>query len=68
MARNPWNLPVLVDAEDKVSERFQVEGIPSLLVIGRDGKILSYYTGTQSAQSLRSVIDTALNESPATNR
>ena len=68
MARNPWNLPVLVDAEDKVSEQSQVEGIPSLLVIGRDGKILSYYTGTQSEQSLRSVIDTALNESPATNR
>jgi peroxiredoxin len=68
LARNSWNLPVLLDAEDKVSEQFRVEGIPALLVIGRDGKILSYYTGMQAEQSLRSVIDLALNESPSTGR
>lgn len=68
LAHNPWNLPVLNDEEDRVSEQFQVQGIPALLIIGRDGKILSYYTGTQSEQSLRSVIDLALNESPSTNR
>jgi peroxiredoxin len=67
LAHNPWNLPVLSDAENRVSEQFQVQGIPALLIIGRDGKILSYYTGTQSEQSLRSVIDLALKESPSTN-
>lgn len=68
LARNQRNLRVLIDPEGKVSEQFQVEGIPALLVIGRDGRILSYYTGTQSEQSLRSVIDSALSENPRKKR
>ena len=65
LALNKRNLRILIDPEGKVSEQFQVEGIPALVVIGRDGRILSYYTGTQSEQSLCSVIDVALNENPA---
>lgn len=70
---NKWSLekhprlPILVDTDGKVEDRFEVHGIPALVVIGRDGKILSYYEGTQSEQSLRSIIDGALGEA-ATNK
>lgn len=70
---NKWSLekhprlPILVDTDGKVEDRFEVHGIPALVVIGRDGKILSYHEGTQSEQSLRSIIDGALGEA-ATNK
>jgi len=53
----------LNDPDGKISEQYPVEGIPALVVIGRNGKILSYYTGNQSEQSLRYAIDMALSES-----
>jgi peroxiredoxin len=68
MARNKTNLSTVIDPETKTSDQYRVDGIPALIVIGRDGKILSYYTGPQTEQSLRSAIDLALNESPTTDK
>jgi len=63
----PPGLQILVDTDGKVEDRFEVQAMPALVIIGRDGKILSYYEGPQSEQSLRSVIEQALTESPAKN-
>jgi peroxiredoxin len=63
LARHERKLQTLIDPDGKISEQYQVEGIPALVVIGRNGKILSYYTGNQSEQSLRYAIDMALSES-----
>ena len=68
MAHHKRKLQTVIDLGGKTFEQYHVEGIPALVVIGRDGKILSYYTGTQSEQSLRSAIDVALKESPAKNK
>jgi peroxiredoxin len=68
MARNKTNLSTVIDPETKTSDQYKVDGIPALIVIGRDGKILSYYTGPQTEQSLRSAIDLALNGSPTTDK
>ena len=68
MSRNPRRLQVLIDAGGKTFQRYEGESIPSILVIDRSGKILSYYTGLQSEQSLRSAIDMALNQSPARSK
>jgi peroxiredoxin len=63
LARYELKLQSLNDPDGKISEQYPVEGIPALVVIGRNGKILSYYTGNQSEQSLRYAIDMALSES-----
>jgi len=57
LARYERKLQSLNDPDGKISEQYPVEGIPAL------GKILSYYTGNQSEQSLRYAIDMALSES-----
>jgi peroxiredoxin len=55
-------MQTVIDTEGKTEEQYQLEGIPTLIVLGRDGNILSYYTGNQPEQSLRSAIDMALRE------
>lgn len=60
LSTNGWVLPVLVDPDRRLSDQFQVVGIPALILIGRDGKVLSYFTGEESEQSLRFQIDSAL--------
>jgi peroxiredoxin len=60
MTNNPLNLPTLFDSERKTAEQFDVGGIPAIIVIGGDGKVVSYYTGTQSEKSLDSAVDKAL--------
>ena len=67
MSHHRQKLQTVIDSGSKTSEQYHVEGIPALVVIGRDGKILSFYTGNQSEQSLRSAIDMALTESPTRN-
>lgn len=58
--QNQKTLKTLVDAEGGTFEDYDVEGIPALVVIGRDGKIRSYYIGNQTEQSLRTAIEAAL--------
>jgi peroxiredoxin len=67
-AKNQRNLPSLVDPEGKTAEQYGVEGIPAIIVIGRDGKVVSYYTGTQSELSLGALIDKSLNEGHTKNK
>jgi len=62
MAANHRKLPTLLDTTGRTSQRYQVLSVPVLIVIGRDGKVLSYYIGVQSEQSLRSAIDVGLRE------
>jgi len=61
LRQNRKTLNTLVDTDGDTSEEYHVEEIPALVVIGRDGKICSYYIGNQTEQSLRAAIDAALN-------
>ncbi len=60
LSGNGWALPVLVDSGRRFTDQFQVVGLPSLILIGRDGKVFSYFTGKLSEQSLRAQIESAL--------
>ncbi len=60
LSRNGWTVPVLRDPDRRLTDQFQVVGIPSLILIGRDGKVLTYVTGTGSERSLRAQINSAL--------
>jgi peroxiredoxin len=61
LRQNQKTLKTLVDVKGDTSEEYHVEGIPALVVIGRDGKICSYYIGIQTEQSLRAAIEAALH-------
>jgi peroxiredoxin len=62
LSQNQKTLRTLVDVEGDTSEEYGVEGIPALVVIGRDGKIRSYYIGNQAEPSLRTAIEAALRD------
>lgn len=51
-----YSFPTLADANKALYSAFAVRAIPALVVIGRDGKIVSYLTGAQAAKSLRRAI------------
>jgi len=61
-----WILPqkqtlqTVIDRWGQTSKQYHVQGIPSIIVIDREGKIVSNYLGNQSEQSLRAAIDLAL--------
>lgn len=62
MLREQRHFRAAIDRWGKTSDQYQVEGIPSVVVIDRDGKIVSYYLGNQPEQSLRAAIDLALEK------
>jgi peroxiredoxin len=65
MSENGSAFPTLLDPESKTRDQYGVQGIPALVVVGKSGKIVSYFDGTQSEQSLRSAVEAALHEVPA---
>lgn len=68
MVDNQTKLRTMIDPETKTVDQYQVQGIPAVVVIDRSGKVVSYYDGNQSEESLRSAISLALREArPTTN-
>jgi thioredoxin-like negative regulator of GroEL len=53
-------LQTLIDRSENASKQYRVQGIPAIVVIDREGNIVSYYLGNQSEQSLRAALDLAL--------
>lgn len=51
------SLPTISDPDFHVSDLYKVEGIPTIVLIGRDGKVKSYWVGEVS----KDVIEVALN-------
>lgn len=41
----PANFPVIYDPKGKIAKHFKIQGMPSSMLIGRDGKIKSRHTG-----------------------
>jgi len=62
MERQQQKLQTVIDRSGQASNQYHVQGIPSLVVIDREGKIVSYYLGNQSEQALRAAIDLALEK------
>jgi thiol-disulfide isomerase/thioredoxin len=54
-------IPVLLDAEAKVGERYRVTGIPQTVVIGKDGKIKKVIIGFGGSDTeLRKAVEEAM--------
>jgi thiol-disulfide isomerase/thioredoxin len=52
--------PVVYDADKSVAQRFAVQSLPTLIVIGKDGKIHAVRIGTTDEKELAGLIDETL--------
>jgi thiol-disulfide isomerase/thioredoxin len=57
--RMNYSFPFYRDPYGLVAKGFKVSGLPSTVVVGKDGKIVAHFTGADPA-SLRAAIDEAL--------
>jgi thiol-disulfide isomerase/thioredoxin len=53
------SIPVLMDAEGKVTEKYKVEPLPQTVVIGKDGAVRNVFIGGTEEQ-VRKAVDDAL--------
>jgi hypothetical protein len=45
LVNNPATFDVIYDPRGKIARHFKIQGMPSSMLIGRDGKIKSRHTG-----------------------
>lgn len=66
MKEKNYTFTTLVDAGREVAQRYEVEAIPQVLVIGKDGKVASHFFGMKSENVLRSALEkVGLRSDPA---
>jgi peroxiredoxin/outer membrane lipoprotein-sorting protein len=56
LAKNPYTIPILLDVSGDTGRLYQAEGIPTLVVIGKDGKVSSYFVGVREESVLREAL------------
>jgi len=56
LADNHVELPILRDRDGAVAQSYQAEGLPTVVVIGKDGRISSYFTGVRDEDTLREAL------------
>lgn len=56
LAENHISFPILLDRDGKVAQSYKAEGIPTLVIVGKDGKVSSYFTGLREEEVLREAL------------
>lgn len=57
LAKNPsYTFNILLDKDGKVSNQYKADAIPTLVVIGKDGKVRSWFQGVREEQVLRDAV------------
>jgi peroxiredoxin len=62
LKKKGWNLPVLLDAKGKVSQKYGVGGIPHTVIIGPDGVIHSVEIGFGGKDATMKKLNTAIDQ------
>ncbi len=60
LRKKGYGLRTLTDSDGAMSTLYKVEGIPVMVLIGRDGKIVQSWLGTPPESDLQGAIDAAL--------
>lgn len=63
MKKNSYSFTVLMDAEGKAMDAYGVRGIPTTVVVGRDGKVKNVFVGfnpKESPKALDAAVEAAL--------
>lgn len=53
-------LPTLIDQGRSVFKKYEIEGIPVLVLINRDGKIAKFWDGMQDEKDIRAALEPVL--------
>ncbi len=59
VARNPFPYPVLLDPDSSLSSRYQIYGLPTVMVVNRQGDISFMETGVSDVATLRRALTAA---------
>lgn len=59
MRQHGYTFTTLVDANDQVAQLYEIEVLPTVIVIGRDGNIANRLMGAKSKSTLRDAIASA---------
>jgi thiol-disulfide isomerase/thioredoxin len=64
MVEHPFSYPVVRDVDGEVGARYRVEALPSIVVIGRDGRIRGSYVGYTMKGTLEKAVREAVEAQP----
>lgn len=67
VAERPFSYPVLLDPEDSLAPKLDVQVLPTVVVLDRAGRVIYSRPGLSTARELRRVLDKALAD-PAAGR
>jgi peroxiredoxin len=56
LAQNPYTMPILLDTKGEAGQLYEADAIPTLVVIGKDGKISAYFRGVREESVLREAL------------
>jgi len=65
MVQHPISYPVVRDADGAVGSLYQVEALPSIVVLGRDGRIRASFVGYTTKGTLEKALREAVEAPPA---
>jgi thiol-disulfide isomerase/thioredoxin len=63
LVEHPFSYPVVRDGDGDVGTRYRLEALPSIVVIGRDGRIRGSYLGLTSQATLEKAVREAVEAS-----
>lgn len=59
LAKNGYTMPVLLDSDSAVSGLYQASAIPTLVIIGKTGNVVAYFTGVRDEATVRAALKKA---------
>lgn len=59
LVKNGYTMSVLLDPDQAVAANYQASAIPTLVIIGRKGDIVAYFTGVHDEDTLRAALKKA---------
>ena len=57
--RQPFPYPVLLDPEDTLGRRYEIYGLPTVMIVDREGAVSFLETGVSDAGTLRQALEAA---------
>ncbi len=67
LAKNPYTFPILLDTQGDAASKYNASAIPTLVVVGKDGTIQTYFQGVRDEEVLRGAVTAAMAaKAPAT--
>jgi peroxiredoxin len=62
IAEKKMTLTALLDSDSKVGQAYGVEGIPTTVVVGKDGRVRKVFVGSGNEDGIKQAVDAALKE------